>query len=184
MISPVPIVVALAGRRIDADSAEVTRFPSDNIGRVRKGLNETFNSIGASVLVCSAACGADLLALQIANERGMKFCVVLPYNEADFKRTSVVDRPGIWGPQYESLLLLARDNGALKILSGKVGKVESFIAANDAIVFEANRIASPHKATAVVVWEGAERGEGDLTEDFRSKAHRAGMTVNEVKTRY
>ena len=48
-------------------------------------------------LIRSAACGADLLALDIAGEFGVERHVVLPFAVQAFRASSVTDRPGEWG---------------------------------------------------------------------------------------
>ncbi len=59
-------VIALAGRRIDAADAAMPRFPLENIPLVRKRLADLLVQERAVALVCSAACGADLIALEEA----------------------------------------------------------------------------------------------------------------------
>ena len=49
-----------------------------------------------SVLVCSAACGADLIALQAAGRVSLRRRIVLPFEPSRFRDSSVVDRPGDW----------------------------------------------------------------------------------------
>ena len=60
------MIVALAGRRIDAPGADAERFPLAAVELVRERLHNLLSEKGASTLVCSAACGADLLALAAA----------------------------------------------------------------------------------------------------------------------
>jgi hypothetical protein len=65
-------VIALAGRRIDAPDAETPRFPLAAVPFVREQLDALFADRGATALVCSAACGADLVALDAATELGLR----------------------------------------------------------------------------------------------------------------
>jgi hypothetical protein len=44
---------------------------------------------GVDSLVCSAACGADLNALEIALERDLSVDVILPTDRETFRQTSV-----------------------------------------------------------------------------------------------
>src|SRR6476646_7796432 len=60
------LTAALAGRRIDAADSEKSRFPLANVSLVRDRLRELFIKRGVDTLVCSAACGADLVALEVA----------------------------------------------------------------------------------------------------------------------
>ena len=86
-------VVALAGRRIDAPDAPI-RFSPRSVESVRGLLRAYFTEGGASCLVSSAACGADLLALDVAGSLDMRRRVVLPYSPERFRETSVTDRKG------------------------------------------------------------------------------------------
>src|SRR5215475_9263435 len=87
------MIVALAGRRIDAEGSESIRFPMKNVELVKERLRTLFISLKPQVLVCSAACGADLVALQVAGELKIRRSIVLPFAQAAFKSSSVVDRP-------------------------------------------------------------------------------------------
>ena len=79
-------VVALAGRRIDAPGADPPRFPPERVPAVRQRLVDMLAAEQAAVLVCSAACGADLVALRRPNGwvcGGGSFC---PSPRSDFER--------------------------------------------------------------------------------------------------
>src|SRR5450432_2011251 len=94
-----PMIIALAGRRVDPVHAKQQRFPaaSKNVEIVRERIRIILQTEGATVLVSSAACGADLLALSEAGALGLRRRVVLPYDRKEFRATSVTDRPGEWG---------------------------------------------------------------------------------------
>jgi hypothetical protein len=64
------VVIAVAGRRIDAAHAEVPHFSLHNVPIVERRLIELFEREAATALVSSAACGADLVALRVAGVRG------------------------------------------------------------------------------------------------------------------
>src|SRR5262245_52110419 len=66
------MVVALAGRRIDAPRAAMPRFPLERRSAVRRRIRVQLELLGADVLVSSAACGADLLAQDIAGKLGLR----------------------------------------------------------------------------------------------------------------
>src|ERR1700681_850264 len=99
-------VVVLAGRRIDARSAEDPKFPSERINLVRKEIAGNLLSARAHALVCSAACGADLLALDVAEELNIPTRVVLPFSAERFRETSVIDRPNpdFWGNLFDRVI--------------------------------------------------------------------------------
>jgi hypothetical protein len=177
-------VVALAGRRVDAVDTDPPRFPLQNVPLVRKRLSEMFKAESASALVCSASCGADLLALEAGEQLGVRRRIVLPFSPERFRETSVVDRPGDWGQLFDRLVATARAVGDLIVLGDQEGDA-AYAAANEAIVREACAITlsgSPRRLVAVVVWEGAARAGNDATESFRSLAATAGFEARSVLT--
>lgn len=186
------MVVALAGRRVDAAGALPPRFPPRNVKEVAQRLRTLFMVLEPKALVCSAACGADLLALDAARTLGIRRRIVLPFEAPRFRSTSVVDRPGEWGPLFDSLYEEARSGGNVVILSRKGDDEAAYAAATDRIVTEALSLSqetasagvgSPDGGpTAIVVWEGKSRGEGDLTARFAALAENSGMRVVEVAT--
>src|ERR1700684_3534400 len=98
------MIIALAGRRIDAADAKQERFPAKNVAMVRERIRLMLQSQRATVVVSSAACGADLLALSEAGSLGLRRRIVLPFEREKFRATSVMDRPGEWGALYDEAL--------------------------------------------------------------------------------
>jgi hypothetical protein len=179
-------VVALAGRRIDAEGTDPPRFPLANVPLVRKRLAELLRAENAAAVVCSAACGADLVALEEAERLGQRCRIVLPFRLEQFRETSVVDRPGDWGPVFDRLISAAEAAGDLVVLDSSAGNDDTaYAAANAAIVREAKHLAqsgAPHRLVAVVVWEGAARAGTDASQGFRDLAARAGFEQRTVLT--
>jgi hypothetical protein len=177
-------VVALAGRRIDPPEASRPRFPLERVEPVRSALRRVLQERSARAVVASAACGADLIALGLAEELGLQARVVLPFPPAQFRSGSVTDRPGEWAGVFERIVTKARVSGDLVLLpSGSKGG-SAYAAANVAILDEAERLAADRGALAVaiIVWDGESRGGGDLTENFAMLARGRGMDVLEVST--
>src|SRR5689334_16384562 len=106
-------IIALAGRRIDTPDTDPPRFPLGGVPLVRRRLAELFRVERATALVCSAACGADLVALEEAERLGIRRRIVLPFPPERFRETSVVDRPGDWGSAFDRLVAAARAAGDL-----------------------------------------------------------------------
>jgi len=106
-------VVALAGRRIDAPGADPPRFPPERVPAVRQRLVDMLAAERAAVLVCSAACGADLVALEAAERLGLRRRIVLPFAAERFRTTSVTDRPGDWGPLFDRMIAAAGAAGEM-----------------------------------------------------------------------
>src|SRR4051794_31463752 len=130
---PAGSVVALAGRRPDPPDAPQPRFPLANVPRVREELGALLRP-GVHALVCSAACGADLLALQAAGEAGIDRHVVLPFDAGTFRATSVADRPGDWGPLYDEVVADAARRGHLESGAGDPDDPAVYLHANERIV--------------------------------------------------
>jgi hypothetical protein len=80
-------VLALAGRRIDANGANPARLPFTQVEAVRQRLRKLFVDERASAIVCSAACGADLVPLEVAGKLGVRRRVVLPFSKDQFRET-------------------------------------------------------------------------------------------------
>jgi hypothetical protein len=177
------MVIALAGRRPDPPNADARRFPIEHVGAVEEKLRKLLVTSTATALVSSAACGADLLALVEAGQLNLRRRVLLPFDRERFRGTSVVDRPGEWGPVFDRVIDEVSARGDLIVIDGGDGD-EAYAAANEAILDEAERLAhgADAPAAAAVVWDGKARGEGDLTHQFRASAERRGMRVFEVLT--
>jgi hypothetical protein len=178
-------VVALAGRRVDADGTCPPRFPLASVPLVRKRLAGLLAGEKAAAVVCSAACGADLIALEEAERLGLRRRIVLPFPPGRFRETSVINRPGDWGSVYDRLIAAALQDGDLIVLRHHESD-EAYSAANEVIVREAEALAwkgaALRRALAVVVWEGAERAGSDATEGFRAIAASAGFEERSVLT--
>ena len=111
------IVVALAGRRVDAPGAP-PRFPEERIPTVRRAIEKQFRSLSAGTLVSAAACGANLVAIEVASALGLRIRIVLPFAPATFRTTSVMDRPGDWARRFDAALEKARMADDLVVLDG------------------------------------------------------------------
>jgi hypothetical protein len=177
------VVVALAGRRIDAAGAP-ERFPLGNRVRVRDAIASMLAARPVSALVCSAACGADLLALEAAASLGIRSRVILPFSEDRFRTSSVMDRPGDWGPLFDRVMTETAARGDLVVLECGEGD-SAYAIANQAILAEGEALAADARAArvALIAWDGAPRAGGDLTDDFRTEAIGRGWLVEEVLTR-
>ena len=181
-------VVALAGRRIDLPEAQVPRFPLENVQEVGRRICESFCKMHAVTLVCSAACGADLVALEQAKQLGLRRRIVLPFAPERFRETSVVDRPGDWGPVYDQQVAATATAGDLLVLDSATGGDAAYAAANEAIVREAQALARtaqpdrPHSLIAILVWEGTPRPGSDATARFRDLTRRAGFEEQSIST--
>jgi Tetratricopeptide Repeats-Sensor len=176
------MVIALAGRRVDAAGAPA-RFPAENVTMVAGRLRKLFRTEGASIVVASAACGADLVALREARALGLRRRVVLPFDRQAFRSSSVTDRPGDWGSLFDSLVDEAAAANDLVTLQGQATDA-AYAAANTAVLQEAQALgrATGQEVCAVMVWNGQSRGGEDLTDTFAQAAREQGLRVIEVLT--
>jgi hypothetical protein len=179
------MIIALAGRRVDAVNSKEQRFSSnrENVEIVRKRIHSLLQSHGAVVLVSSAACGADLLALLEASSLGIRRRVVLPFDRKKFRETSVTDRPGEWGSLYDRVLSEVEENGDLVVMR-PTSEDTAYAEANHVILDEALSLGQQLKqpVIAVLVWDGRSRGPGDLTEEFGHYARTKSVTIVEIMT--
>jgi hypothetical protein len=178
------VIIAVAGRRIDAEDATSARFPLKHVGLVQQRLDELFRREAATTLVSSGACGADLVALTVAAARHMRCRIVLPFGRDEFRASSVTDRPGEWGPVYDRVLAELERTGDVVTLEGNAAGDAAYAAANEAILQEAASLArqGATDVLAVLVWEGAPRDGADMTAAFGDEARRRGYRVEQVKT--
>lgn len=190
-------VVACAGRRIDAEGLTKgeRHFPLINVTNVRRGLQRFFEEERPSLLVCSAACGADLLALDVASELNLRCRVVLPFEPARFRDTSVIDRPSNpklnadWGAIFDRVITAAATAGDLVIMSttSAMDDTAAYAAANRSIVSEAIRITNAQPEVhqpplALIIWDGMARQSNDATDEFRQLTVAAGFSQRELRT--
>lgn len=179
------MIVALAGRRIDAPDAPVQRFPLDCVSLVRERLRTALGEMGARALVCAAACGADLIALSVAEELGVRRHILLPSSVADFRAHSVADRPGDWGRLYDRLIFETLGMGDLELLDWKVTGPAAYLQTNAAILDRASALARDRAepSAALAVWDGPLSGHTDYTQDFVEAARRRGIPVRAIGIR-
>jgi hypothetical protein len=178
------MVVALAGRRIDAPNTENKRFPAENAQTVQQRIREFLVDNSASVLVCAAACGSDILALEAAGDLVIRRRIVLPYDKETFKKSSVIDRPGDWEARYHRIIDDVEGQGDLVVFSHDQDKEETYFATNEDILDQATKVGDEigEEVSAVVVWNGESRGADDVTGHFLSEAKRRGLNVSQIIT--
>jgi len=189
-------LIAFAGRRIDAPDATTPRFPLRQVAVVREQIEALFRQEQVNRLICSAACGADLIALRVAQDLGIDYRIILPFAPERFRVTSVMDRPGTqewnWGTLFDQAIGISQGKGELVVLGTHDDSQGKYQAVNDAILNEAveqGRIQSGtgapqeiHDVQAVIAWDGHPRGPRDLTLHFAEEARSRGLVVKEILT--
>jgi hypothetical protein len=176
-------VAALAGRRIDPEGATSECFSASSIPRVRAEIERVLLSDKIDLLVCAAASGADLLALDAARHLNIRCRVVLPFDAKRFRSTSVVDHSGTWGSLYDNIIATAEAAGDLVVIGCQRVDDDAYEHTTNVILEQAKAAAAPSKAIAIVVWDGKSRGRNDYTDQFRRLARAEGMTERVILTR-
>ena len=174
-------VAALVGRRIDADGTSVPQFPLGMVPAVRKALDQLLREERVNLLICSAACGADLLALDVALNAGIRCRVILPFDQTRFRQTSVTDRPGNWGLLFDRIISVVKSKGDLVVLNGQQTPEQAYSEANKEIIHEIMH-APGVRRLAIIVWEGHPRTTDDATAQFQRLAQSAGLLERIVPT--
>jgi len=107
----------------------------------------------------------------------------LPFNRNRFRETSVTDRPGDWGGLYDQILNQIEAADDLVIVPDASGE-EAYSATNRRILDEAISLSQQfhEPVIAALVWDGASRGNDDLTAAFADEARNRGLLVVEVRT--
>lgn len=178
-------IAALAGRRTDAVDTDIIRFPLSNVEVVGDKLRDLFLKRNAYKLICSAACGADLIALDVAGRLGIERHIILPFSITDFRRISVTDRPGSWGPLYDRIISEVAEQGLLQLLGCDTNDEDAFSKANKAIITQAKSfVSSEDEPLAIVVWEDKKPTHDsiDATREFLELAQEASFDEVTVKS--
>ncbi|HSK70828.1 MAG TPA: patatin-like phospholipase family protein [Pyrinomonadaceae bacterium] len=178
------MIIALAGRRIDAPESEEKRFPLEMKEIIYVRIREFFHIYSVSVLVSSAACGADLLAHKAARDLGIEQHIILPFEREKFRETSVTDRPGDWGELFDEICDEAEREGNLIILEGfENTEAKAYRAVTAELFKHAESLQSEkEKVLAVAVWEGRAKHEKDETASFIEQAKARSIKVEEIST--
>ena len=186
------MVIALAGRRIDADDASIPRFPAKNIDKIKEKLSQFFIEKNPAWLVCSGACGADLIALEVAEHLQINMKMILPFRAKTFRETSVTDRPGDWGILFDRIYDELKQEKNIIDLGYDKDDDEIYEKANFDILNEADKIynktsnpsAGNEKKIAIIIWEGKPKDSGDTTDHFRQEAVKRDYEIVEINCLY
>jgi hypothetical protein len=175
---PGPILVE-AGRRVDASDATIARFPAQNVPAVRAKIERELRVQKPISIVCSAACGADLLLLDVTEEMHIQRYILLPSKPDEFRSSSVTDRPGDWGELYNRAL----STSTVKVLNLPQGQ-EGYLETNLKLLHQAQELANQKRTSvkALVIWDNKSRGPDDVTAHFLEQARLRKMPILEIYT--
>jgi hypothetical protein len=166
-------IAVLAGLRFDRLGAACG---------LRARLGEALIGAGATTLVSGATCGADLLALDVAGEFGLRRCVVLPYGVERFRERFIEDRPGDWAPLFDTVVAAVSAAADLTILDLPPAGANPDERTNEGILTRALALAagSGASAEAFAVWDGPADGGAGHTRHFVRTAQWLGMRVTSI----
>jgi hypothetical protein len=110
--------------------------------------------------------------------------VILPFDRATFRRSSVIDRPGDWGARYDAVVADVSAKGNLVELAFDAQDDTTYVQTNFEIFRDADALASStgEECRALIVWNGAGRGAGDVTAAFLKEADRRGWAPAVIDT--
>lgn len=97
-------VLVFTGNMIDEPGRALARFPPALEPVVREAIRQRLEALAPVAAYGSAACGTDILCLELVRGLGGETHVVLPFPPAEFRRASVDFAPGDWGIRFERAL--------------------------------------------------------------------------------
>ena len=106
-VLPVPDVMVFTGHMIDAPGRPDPRFPAALAPVVEAAIRERLACLHQPIVYASAACGADLIFVEAAQDTGAEVNIVLPFDRDDFLRTSVAIGGGDWVDRFDRALARA-----------------------------------------------------------------------------
>jgi hypothetical protein len=163
-----PQVVVVSGHMVDKPDRPEPRFPPEQVHRVGEKVRDQLErwDVGqGTTLVTGGARGADIIAAEIALERGAALRLVLAREPDEFVSGSVALPATDWEERFRALL----GRADVEVVGGSGNEV--YALANERIIERAREIDErPH---ALIVWNG-EQGDGPGgTSDFVARLGRA-----------
>lgn len=99
-----PEVIVFAGHLLDSPQRTAPRFPPRLELPVRETLRDWLRPRRPLIGFSSAACGADILFLEALQELGGESRIILPFEEAEFVKDSVLPAGGEWHERFQRVL--------------------------------------------------------------------------------
>ncbi|MCA9232374.1 MAG: hypothetical protein KDA57_17125 [Planctomycetales bacterium] len=179
-----PRVVIATGHMIDSDHREHSRFPPGIAEAVRGEIVRKVAGWGPVIGYASAACGADLLFLEVLAETENDAVIVLPFSSEQFSATSVNYAGPGWQQRFESVVqhfgepvvATSWSTPASGPAFDYANRVMSGLAKLQADLFEV-------PVTLLAVWDGEQEGELGGTAEFVSRWKEQALPVEHINTR-
>jgi len=125
----IPPVLVFTGHMIDLPDRPAPRFPAASEPAIRWAIHSRLAALQPVAAYGAAACGADILCLELARELGAETHIVLPFPAAEFRHVSVDFAGGNWGERFE-LCLSGADSVTIASDHQARGSVATFEYAN------------------------------------------------------
>jgi class 3 adenylate cyclase len=167
---------------IDAPGRCEPRFPLHMADDVRREIRSKIEVLRPAAAYGSAACGADILCLEVVEELGGELHIVLPFPADQFRSESVeFCRQGNWGERFQRLLESARE---VLVISEKPppSGVSTFEYAN-LVMTGLARLRSQvldTKLHGLAVWDGSSTGDVGGTSSVVDLWGRYGVPTEQV----
>ncbi|MGM9487280.1 hypothetical protein [Ideonella sp. YS5] len=154
-------VFLFSGHMIDAPGRPSPRFPPSCEAAAAREIGAVLDRLGAGpgdLAISQAAAGGDILFLEAAEARGLRCQVMLPFDEPEFIRRSIL--PSCDGPSWRDrwLALQARLVEPTRVMHRDLGPtplgVDDFERANDWLMDTALGF-GPAKVRFICLWNGA-----------------------------
>ena len=117
----IPPVLVLAGHQVEGTERGAARVPANLESAAREAIRAPLAAARPLAAYGAAACGADILGLELVRALGGEIHVVLPFPPADFRRT--ID-DGDWGARFDRLLETADSVTVASDHRGSVASLE------------------------------------------------------------
>jgi len=156
----IPPVVVFTGHMMERPGQRMPLFPGYLEAGVHATISDRLARIAPLAVYGSAACGVDLLCLEVAHRLGAEPHIVLPFPAAEFRAVSVDFAGGDWGVRFERALDAA---DSVTIASGHYARDSSASFEYANLMFtgmgrlRAETLDAPLRALAV--WDRAAAGE-------------------------
>lgn len=170
------MILVFAGNRTDGRVRRTPRFPATNAAWVGQRLDRLLSALRPTMVVGSAAAGADILILESAAKLQIPAHIVLPFPVQTFRELSVADRGSVWGDRFDRLL----DDlppVQLQLANGDPEDERVYLNANRAILKSAEDIAAGDVIVAVGVRPRLRGATVSVTDDFIARAEALGILV-------
>ncbi|MDR1561344.1 MAG: adenylate/guanylate cyclase domain-containing protein [Holosporaceae bacterium] len=99
-----PTIVVFTGHAIDHPSFQVSLFPQEIEGDVKRIITEKLQGINAKIGYSSASCGADIIFIEALQSLGGEVNIILPFAISDFLETNIRHAGPRWEKRFEKII--------------------------------------------------------------------------------